>query len=194
MKPRILVILGTTREGRRGEAVAKWAMSVLTLISEADFELVDLRDWDLPYYNFSGYPSTEKGKYFSEIQEKWGKKIDEADGFLMITSEYNRGYPAVLKNALDYLWYEWNHKPISFITYGGISGGLRAAEQLRQVIIELEMVPIRDEVVIHGISRSIDENGNMKKDEKSDEHLKSVAKRLVLWANSLKKIRIDLSY
>ena len=194
MKPKILVILGSTREGRRGESIAKWVMSTLSKRNDAEFELIDLKDWDFPFYNFSGYPSTEKYKYFSKLQEKWAKKIDNADGFFVITPEYNRGYPGVLKNALDYLWYEWNHKPVSFICYGGTSGGIRATEQLRKVVIELDMVPIRDEVVIHGVSRLIDENGKFKADDRKNEKLKSTTDRLIIWCESLKKIRNELSY
>ncbi len=193
MKPKVLVILGSTREGRRGEKVAKWAMSILSKRNDADYELVDLRDWDFSFYNLPTSPSTEKGVYQSEIQKKWGKKIDSADGYIMITPEYNHGYSAVLKNAIDFLWYEWNHKPVTFISYGSAAGGVRAVEQLRQVVVELEMVPIREAVLISGIRGAFDEKGNIK-DESFDHRLETVADKLVLWAKSLMKIRPDLSY
>ena len=124
MKPKILVILGSAREGRRGIKVANWAMDVLSKRTDVDFELADLRDWNLPFYDFPASPSTEKGLYHNKLQEKWSKKIESADGFLMITPEYNHGYSAVLKNAIDYAWYEWNHKPTTFISYGGGAGGV----------------------------------------------------------------------
>lgn len=193
MKPKILVILGTTREGRRGEKVAKWAMNILSKRPDADFEFVDLRDWNFPFYNFSGYPSTEKGVYFSKLQEKWAKKVDPVDGFLIITPEYNHGYPGVLKNALDFLWYEWNHKPVTFISYGGMSGGVRVAEQLRQVSIEIEMIPIRNQVIIHHIKDAFDDKGKVR-DEKLNKQLNGTSDALVKWANSLKKIRGELAY
>lgn len=193
MKPKILVILGSTRDGRRGEKVANWAMSVLSKRSDANFELVDLRDWDFPFYNLPASPSTEKGMYQSEIQKKWGEKIESADGFILITPEYNHGYSAVLKNALDYLWFEWNHKPVTFISYGGGAGGVRAVEQLRQVAIELEMVPIREAVLISGIRGAFDEKGNIK-DESFNHRLEGVVDKLILWTKNLGKIRKDLAY
>lgn len=193
MKPKILVILGTTREGRRGIKVANWAMSVLSKRNDADYELVDLRDWDFPFYNLPTSPSTEKGVYQSEIQKKWGEEIESADGYLMITPEYNHGYSAVLKNAIDFLWYEWNHKPVTFISYGSAAGGVRAVEQLRQVAVELEMVPIREAVLISGIRGAFDEKGNIK-DESFNHRLEKVVDKLVLWAKSLGKIRKDLAY
>lgn len=193
MRPKILVILGSTREGRRGEKVANWAMSVLSKRSDANYELVDLRDWDFPFYNLPTSPSTKKGVYQSEIQEKWGEKIDSADGYLMITPEYNHGYSAVLKNAIDFLWFEWNHKPVTFISYGGGAGGVRAVEQLRQVAVELEMVPIREAVLISGIHGAFDEQGNIK-DESFNHRLEQTVDRLVLWTKSLGKIRKDLAY
>ena len=191
MKPKILVILGSTREGRRGEKVANWAMSVLSKRSDANFELVDLRDWDFPFYNLPTSPSTEKGMYQSEIQKKWGEKIESAEGFILITPEYNHGYPAVLKNALDYLWFEWNHKPVVFISYGGLSGGIRAIEQLKQVVIELEMIPLIKSISIPRIKTLIDENGKFI--EKSyDKKIESLGKYITLWSKELKRIRKNI--
>lgn len=193
MKPKILVILGTTREGRRGIKVSNWAMSILSKRTDADFELVDLKDWDLPFYNLPVAPSTEKGMYQNKIQEKWGKKIDSADGYLMITPEYNHGYSAVLKNAIDLLWFEWNHKPITFISYGSAAGGVRATEQLRQVVIELEMIPIRQAVLIPGIRSAFDDEGKLK-DESFNHRLNDTVDYLVKWTKNIMKIRKKLSY
>lgn len=193
MKTKILVILGSTREGRRGEKVANWAMGILSKNTGADFEFVDLRDWNLPFYDFPTSPSTERGLYHNKLQKKWSEKIDSADGFLMITPEYNHGYSAVLKNAIDYAWFEWNHKPIAFISYGSAAGGVRAVEQLRLVAIELEMIPIRQAVQISGIRSAFDDKGNII-DKSFDHRLEGVAKYLILWTESLKKIRKDLAY
>lgn len=193
MKPNIQIILGTTREGRRGEKIAKAVMHSLSKIDNADFELIDLKDWNLPLYDFRSYPSTKKGEYLSELQEKWAKKIDKGDGYIVLTPEYNRSAPASLKNALDYLWYEWNHKPIGFISYGGAVGGSRAVEQLRQIVIEFEMVPIREQVIITKISTKIDEDGNIK-EESLDTRINDFAKRLIIWAKNLEGARKALSY
>lgn len=128
------------------------------------------------------------------MQEKWGKKINSADGFVLITPEYNHGYSAVLKNVLDYLWFEWNSKPVTFISYGGLSGGLRAVEQLRQVAIELEMVPIRHQVIIHRIRSAFDENEKIKDEEFYNKQLNSMADAITKWSSSLKSVRKNLTY
>jgi NAD(P)H-dependent FMN reductase len=193
MKPHIQIILGTTREGRRGEKIAKAVMSSLRDVNLASFELIDLKEWDLPLYNFAAYPSSEKGKYLSSLQEKWAKKIEKADGYIVLTPEYNHGPPASLKNAFDYLWYEWNHKPIGFISYGGAVGGSRAVEQLRQMVIEFEMIPIRDQVIITNISKKIDDEGNIL-DEDLDKRIKKFTKRLILWSENLGDVRKALAY
>jgi len=193
MKTKILVILGSTRKGRRGGSVANWAMDILSKKSDVEFELVDLKKLNLPFFDFPIPPSVEKGKYFSALQEKWAKKVDSADGFLIITPEYNHGYPGVLKNALDFLWYEWNGKPVTFISYGGLSGGLRAVEQLRQVAIELEMIPIRESVAMPKIRMLFDDKGKIT-DDSYDERLASAVDFLLKWTKPLKKIRKALEY
>jgi len=192
MKPKILVILGTTREGRRGDKVSDSVMKILSEVKNADFEFIDLRDWDLPFYNLPGYPSDKPGAYGSEIQEKWAKKIESADGFIFITPEYNHGYSAILKNAIDFLWYEWNHKPVSFISYGNVTGGVRAVEQLRQVLVEVEMVTIREGVIIPKIKDAV-KNGELE-NEDFKRHVIEMTERLLIWTKHLKKARKELSY
>ena len=190
---KILVILGTTRKGRRGESIAKAVMSSLENNKKAEFELVNLRNWNLPFYDFPGYPSTKKGKYESPLQEKWAKKIDSADGFIALTPEYNHGYPAVLKNAFDYLWYEWNHKPIAFISYGGLPAATRAVEQLREVVIEFEMIPVRDTVLIPNVSKVIDEDGKVV-DESFEKRVEKLGNKLIVWVENLDDLRKALAY
>lgn len=194
MKPNILVVLGTTREGRRGIKVADWTMLNVSKRSDAKFELIDLRDWDFPFFNVPISPSTEKGKYESLLQKKWAKKIDSADGFIIITPEYNHGYTAALKNAMDYLWFEWNAKPVTFISYGGLSGGIRAVEQLRQVAIELEMIPIRHQVIIHRIRSAFDENGKLKDYDFYTKQLNSTVDALIKWSQAMRSVRKNLTY
>ena len=193
MKPHIQVILGTTRDGKRGENVAKAVMNSLSSINDATFELLDLKEWNLSFYDFAGYPSTKKGEYLGKTQEKWAKKINEGDGFIVITPEYNHAPPASLKNAFDYLWYEWNHKPIGFISYGGAVGGSRAVEQLKQIVIEFEMVPIRDQVLITNVYKKIDEKGKIS-DESLNIRVIGFTKRLILWSENLVDARKALSY
>jgi NAD(P)H-dependent FMN reductase len=149
--PRIQVILGSTRNGRFGDRVADWFIQHATGRDDLTAELVDLRDWPLPFFDQPTPPM--RGDYTDAAQRAWAAKVAEADGFVFVTPEYNHGYPAVLKNALDHLYAEWMHKPAGFVGYGGLGGGIRAVEQLRQVVIELAMVPVREQVVIPSVYR-----------------------------------------
>jgi NAD(P)H-dependent FMN reductase len=142
-KARILVILGSTREGRYGDKPAHWIRGRLAEHPQLDAELIDLRDWPLPQFDRPVSPARiTDGEYGNELAKTWGTTIAAADGFVLVSPEYNHGYSSVLKNALDWIFREWNRKPVSFVGYGSV-GGARAIEQLRQVAIELEMAPIR---------------------------------------------------
>lgn len=148
--PKILVIVGTTRQGRFSEKAASYILREASKLKEIEVELVDLRDYPLPFFDESVPPSmleAAKHEYQNDIVRKWTRKIDEADGFIIITAEYNHGYPAVLKNALDYVFKGWNKKPVGFVGYGS-TGASRAIEQLKEVAIELQMVPIRNAIHI----------------------------------------------
>ena len=142
---KIQVILGTTRQGRFSEKPGKWIFEELQKRGSIGAELVDLRDYDMPFFNeeMSPYAMEMAGKeYVNGAVKKWTDKVAEADGFIIVTGEYNHGYPAVLKNALDWVSKQWRSKPVGFVSYGG-AGGARVIEQLRQVVIELGMIPIK---------------------------------------------------
>lgn len=143
--PHIVVIFGSTRQGRRGEVVVNWLMDRLAARTDATFELVDLRDVSLPFFDA---PASPVHGHIAPEAEQWAGQVERADGFLFVTPEYNHSYPAVLKNAIDHLYLQWVHKPAAIVSYGGFAAGYRAAEQLRQVLIELKMVPIREQVGI----------------------------------------------
>ncbi len=186
---KILIILGSTREGRNGDKVASWVVEQSKKIEGVKFELIDLKDWILPYYNQQKHASMlQKGDCGDDHIDEWIAKVDDADGFLIITPEYNHGYPAVLKTALDYPYKQWSKKPVGFVSYGGLAGGARAVEQLRQVAIELRMAPTRDSVVIPGIYELVDETG-FKNNERFDNTLKETFEDLLWWARVLKKGR-----
>ena len=141
------VIIGSTRQNRFSEKPARYIFDELKKKENIQVELIDLRDWPLPFYDEVVSPAVNKGNYSNELGKKWAVKVGEADGYIMVTPEYNHGYSAVLKNALDWVFPEWNGKPVGFVSYGN-AGGARAIEQLRQVVIELQMVPIRSAIHI----------------------------------------------
>lgn len=147
---KIQVIIGTTRQNRFSEKAAHWIYEEAKKKEDIDIELVDLRDYPLPFFNEPVSPSMleiMKHKYTNAVVKKWANKVAEADGYIIVTGEYNHGYPAVLKNALDYVFKQWNKKAVGFVSYGS-AGGARTVEQLRQVVIELQMVPIRNAIHI----------------------------------------------
>jgi NAD(P)H-dependent FMN reductase len=147
--PKVQIIIGSTRAGRFSEKPARYISDELAKRGDVEVELIDLRDWPLPFYDEPISPIRIQGNYGNELAKKWAKKVAEADAFIMVTPEYNHGYPAVLKNAIDWLFSEWNNKPIGFVSYGNL-GGARVIEQLRTVSIELQMFPIRSSVNIPG--------------------------------------------
>ena len=142
---RIGIILGSTRPNRNGEQVARWVYDIASRRSDAEFELVDLRDYPLPHLDEPLPPSM--GQYQNEHTKTWAAKIASFDGFVMVTPEYNHSTSGVLKNAIDYLYAEWNNKAVGFVSYGAV-GGARAAEHLRLVAGELQMADVRQQVAL----------------------------------------------
>ncbi|MEK6974027.1 MAG: NAD(P)H-dependent oxidoreductase [Nanoarchaeota archaeon] len=183
----IKIILGSTREGRLGERVSKFVNSVTQKRKNIIFDFIDLKDWNIPFLNDKNPPGM--GIYSNDIVKKWAKKIDEGDAYIIITPEYNRGYPAVLKNVLDVIYKEWNNKPVAFVSYGGSVGGSRAVEQLRQVAIELQMAPIREGVHIAMIWEAFDQNNELKNKQVYEQRVESMLDQLFWWANALKEAR-----
>lgn len=176
------VILGSIRNGRKGEAIFKQTLEVLK--KDERFEVVsfDLKDWTLPMFEL------EFGEEPSEIVAKWRSEMAGMDAYVIVTPEYNHGYSSVLKNALDYLNGELHRKPIAYVSYGGLAGGARAVEQLRLVAIEQQMAPIRDAVLVNEIWEALDEHGHLK-DERFTDRLNKVADELYWWGDALLSAR-----
>ncbi len=190
-KLKIKIILGSTRPNRFSEKAGKWVHEESKKDDTMDVELLDLRDYPLPFFNEPMSPAMVKdGMYPNEIAKKWASKIREADAFIIVTPEYNHGTSGVLKNALDYIYAEWNNKPVGFVSYGSV-GGARAVEQLRQIAVELQMAPIRNAVHIPQHWNLLDEKGNLK-DGALDSFSGSVDAlfgQLIWWASALKSAR-----
>jgi NAD(P)H-dependent FMN reductase len=141
--PKIAIVIGTTREGRFGEKPAQWIFEIARSRGTVEYELVDLRDYPLPFFNEPVSPVYAPPK--NEIAERLARKAEEFDGYVFVTAEYNHGVPGVLKNALDYVYSPFNRKPFAFVGYGGV-GAARAIEQLRLIAIELQAAPVRHAV------------------------------------------------
>jgi NAD(P)H-dependent FMN reductase len=187
-KPKIGVIVGSTRPGRFADHPAKWIHQLAGKRSEIEVELIDLRDYPMPLFNEAASPAWGPSK--DEAALRWQKKIDSLDGFIITAAEYNRGPTAVLKNALDYAYKEWNNKPVAFVGYGGV-GGARSVEQLRLNCIELQMAPIR-----HGVHIQIpvylavlQEGKKLEEFDVLQQNAKDMLDQLIWWTNALKTAR-----
>jgi NAD(P)H-dependent FMN reductase len=147
---RIAIIIGSTRPGRRGEAVAQWVHTHASQRSDVEFELVDIADYELPLLDEPANPvavAMGRAEYIKPHTKAWSAKIASFDGFVFVTPEYNHATSAALKNAIDYLFAEWNNKAAGFVGYGG-AGGARAVENLRLVMGELLVADVRAAVAL----------------------------------------------
>lgn len=186
---KVKVVLGSTRKGRHGEKVGNYVKALALQEPHWDVEYLDLQTFDLPMYAEATSPSfRENTDSLPENVQEWSKKIAEADAYIIITPEYNHGYPAPLKNAIDWLFAEWNRKPVAFVSYGAVSGGLRAVEQLRQVVAELHMVSVRAQVLFPMVWEAFTEDGQVKNKE-TDVRVKHLFEELSWWGIALKEAR-----
>ena len=140
---KIAIILGSTREGRNGESVAKWVLEKGAARTAADYELVDLRDYPMPFFEAVASPAYVPPQ--DPAVQKWAAKVAEFDGYIFVTPEYNHSFSAVLKNALDSIYHEFNNKAAAFVSYGSFQGA-RAVEQLRLVASELQLAHVRQQL------------------------------------------------
>jgi NAD(P)H-dependent FMN reductase len=181
----IAVIVGSTREGRFAPVVADWFVKQARSRQDMDIDVVDLADVDLPLA-YPRSPGPELGDYLA--------RVDRADGYVVVTPEYNHGYPAALKQAIDLPRRQWRAKPVAFVSYGGLSGGLRAVEQLRQVFAELHATTIRDTVSFHMAHGAFDASGQPVESEGCTSAAQVLLDQLAWWATALRTARHDRPY
>jgi NAD(P)H-dependent FMN reductase len=187
-KVKIGIIISTTRAARFGDKPTTWIKDVASQRDDLTVEVLDLRDYPMPF--FDEVASNAWVPSQNEVAQRWQKKVAEFDGYIFVTAEYNRGVPAVLKNALDYAYPEWNRKPAAFVGYGAV-GAARAIEQLRLIAIELQMAPTRTGVHIQGADFMAVWKGGKQITELSYLHQNAadMLDQLVWWANALKAAR-----
>jgi NAD(P)H-dependent FMN reductase len=182
---RIGIILGSTRPNRNGEQVAKWVLDIATRREDAEFELIDLRDYPLPHLDEPLPPSM--GQYQQDHTKQWATTIASFDGFVIVTPEYNHGTSGVLKNAIDYLYAEWNNKAVGFVSYGGV-GGARAAEHLRLVAGELQMADVRQQVALSLITE-FENFSTFKPGDYNLDALTVLLDQVIAWSTALAPLR-----
>jgi NAD(P)H-dependent FMN reductase len=188
-KLKLGVITASTREGRRADVVARWFLEVASARADLDVVPLDLREFPLPFYAETVPAKLAEARYpADDARGRWVAAVAPLDAYAVVTPEYNHAYPAVLKNALDHGYAVWNRKPIGFVSYGGVAGGARAVEQLRLVVIELQMAPVRSEVNLALVHRAFDEAGRPK-DASHVARAETLLDDLVWWGEALRDAR-----
>jgi len=183
-KPRIAIIISTTRATRFGEKAAKWIHGIAAARTDMSFELIDLREYPMPFFDEVASNMWAPSK--NEVAQRWQKKVAEFDGYIFVTAEYNRGVPAVLKNALDYAYPEWNRKPAAYVGYGSV-GAARSIEHLRLICVELQMAPTRTGVHIQGADfmAAYQQGKDIKELTYLEKNSKDMLDELLWWASAL---------
>lgn len=182
---KIQIILGSTRPGRIGEGVAKWVHEVASKRSDAEYELVDIADFNLPLLDEPMPPMMNQ--YTKDHTKKWSEKIKEADAYVFVTAEYNRSVPGALKNAIDYLNVEWQDKAVGFVSYGS-AGGSRAVEHLRGIAGELHMADVREFLPLY-LSTDFENYSTFIPTASHEEQLNGVLDNVERWAGAMNTLR-----
>jgi NAD(P)H-dependent FMN reductase len=182
---RLAVVVGSTRPGRKADAVAKWVFDIATARHDVEAELVDIQDFNLPLLDEPAPPAS--GQYTREHTKAWSATIARFDGFIFVTPEYNHGPSAALKNALDFLYREWNHKAAGFVGYG-VNGALRAVEQLRLVMGELMIADVRAQVAL-SLRTDFENFSVFTPAAHHEKTVNTVIDQVVAWASALRPLR-----
>jgi NAD(P)H-dependent FMN reductase len=186
---KIAIIIGSTRPGRNGEAVAKWIYQVAKKRSDAEFELVDIKDFNLPLLDEPMPPIM--GQYSKPHTKAWAAKIGSFDAYVFVTPEYNHGISGALKNAIDFLYAEWNNKAAGFVSYGGV-GGARAVEHLRLVLAEVQMATVHNQVLL-SIHTDFENFSVFKPGARQEQSVNEMLDQVIAWGGAMKGLKIQLS-
>ncbi len=185
MSLNIGIIMGSTRPGRNSEAVTQWVYQIAQQRSDAKFEVVDITDYDLPVYDEPIPPSF--GQYEKPHTKAWAEKIASFDAFVIVSPEYNHGPSGALKNAIDFVYGEWNNKAAGFVSYGS-AGGARAVEQLRLVMAELQVATVRAQVML-SLFTDFENFTEFKPDPRHEPEVHAMLDQLVAWGSAFKTLR-----
>lgn len=188
MKPKLNIIICSTRPGRIGPKIAAWVEAAATAHDGFEVNLVDLASFELPLLDEPDHPRLQK--YQNESTKRWSESVKSGEAFIFVTPEYNYFPPASIVNAMQVIVAEWGRKPAAIVSYGGISGGLRAAQMLRHLATSVNLHPIPQTVPVPLIMGNFfDENGNFKPTDPMEDGAKILLNELLFWANSLNSAR-----
>ena len=186
--PRLGVVIASVREGRVGLPVARWFTERARQHGRFEVDVIDLKAVALPMFAERNHPRLRQ--YESDAQKAWSARVNGIDAFVFVTPEYNYSPAPALLNALDYLFVEWHYKPAAFVSYGGISGGIRAVQMAKQTLTTLRMVPIVEAVVVPMVAQAVDrEAGVFKANEQHEKSATAVLDELLRWTGALASLR-----
>lgn len=186
---RIAIIVGSTRPGRNGSAVAEWVHAYAKTRGDAEYELIDLEEFDLPVLD-EAVPAS-MGMYANDHTKTWAATIASFDGYVFVTPEYNHSTSGALKNALDYVYGEWNNKAAGFVSYGS-AGGVRAVEHLRLIASELQLATVRTQVFLSLFS-DFENFSTFTPGPQHQDNLKALFDQVVLWTKAMEGVRAELA-
>jgi NAD(P)H-dependent FMN reductase len=182
---KIGIIVGSTRPGRKSITVANWVNDIAQKRTDAEYQLIDIAEYELPLLDEPVPPSM--GQYSKPHTKKWSEKIADLDGFVFVTPEYNHSIPAALKNAIDFIYAEWNNKAAGFVSYGS-AGGSRSVEHMRQVMAELQIADVRAQVML-SLFADFENFNTFKPDPRHENSVNTMLDQVVKWSGALKAVR-----
>jgi NAD(P)H-dependent FMN reductase len=185
--PRLMIILASTRPGRVGAPVARWFTAHAERHGGFDVDVVDLAELGLPFMDEPRHPRLRQ--YEHQHTKDWSERVDAADAFAMVIPEYNHGFTAPLKNAIDFLHHEWRHKPVALVSYGGVAAGTRAAQMLKQVLLAQRMVPLTTAVSIPFVAQFVGEDGALQPNDTMQAAARDVLDELLEHHRALRALR-----
>ncbi len=185
--PTLQIIVASTRPGRVGLPVAQWMLAAAVEHGGFEVELVDLAEVDLPLFDEPKHPRFQQ--YEHQHTRDWSATVTRGDAFVIVMPEYNYGFNAAIKNAIDYLHVEWQYKPVGLVSYGGVSAGTRAAQMLKQVLTTLKMVPIPEAVSIPFVTQFVDDAGTVVPNETMTAAAAAMLDELLAFTGALRPLR-----
>jgi len=183
----LTIVIASTRPGRSGLSIGQWFIGRVEAHGGFEITVVDLAELGLPFLDEPNHPRFRK--YTKKHTKDWSATVDSSDAFVFVTPEYNYGYPATLKNAIDFLHYEWMYKPVGFVSYGGIAAGTRSVQQLKQVVTTLKMTPLFEAVNIPFHTQFIDDEGRVNANEAMEKASDAMLEELVRTEAALRPLR-----
>lgn len=186
-KPRLLVIVASVRDGRVGKAVGDWFTAFAQQHGAFDVEVADLKQVDLPLMTEPNHPRLKQ--YTQDKTWEWSRTVEAADAFALVMPEYNFVATAPLINAIDYLVQEWAHKPVGLVSYGGVSGGMRAAQSIKPLLTSMNMMPVKEAVTIQFVSKQVNDDGRFEPIDSHESSGTAMLNALARWEQAMRSLR-----